>query len=261
MEEEVVVPAVESSAPEAPSETPAVEPQQDVPASEQPAVEPQGIPSETQSEPTTSQELYELPDGRKVDAKTLEHEFKNNFMPDYTRKSQIVAQVTKQASPAQAQQQSNQINEQQQNTPPWRDPNWVPQTYSEILEAAKYEVKAEQVQEQTIREQQQAQVNQYVDMQLNEIRKQEPNLSEELLFHHATKYGFTDLRTAYQNMKDFDIAVRRTQERTVKNIQNRADTPIAVQTQQQGSSNEIDYNSITNDYRSPIDILKSLKGK
>lgn len=49
-----------------------------------------------QSETTkVDQELYDLPDGRKVDAKTLSREWKENFMPDYTKKSQRLSEYEK----------------------------------------------------------------------------------------------------------------------------------------------------------------------
>jgi len=41
------------------------------------------------------QELYDLPDGRKVDGKTLSKEWKENFYPDYTRKSQKLSEFEK----------------------------------------------------------------------------------------------------------------------------------------------------------------------
>lgn len=204
-------------------------------------------------------ELYDLPDGRKVDAATLAHEWKNNFMPDYTRKSQIAAQVAPQAQQQQPPATQPQTTNAPQ-TPPWRDPNWVPQTYAEVIDAAKQDIQLDQARQVHEREQATAQINSMVDNQLAEIRKTEPNLSEDLLFQHALKYSFPDLNAAYKNMKDFNLAVKRTEARVQQNIQARAEDPVAVQTQQPSSSNEIDYRRMVNDHRSPLDILRGLKG-
>jgi hypothetical protein len=38
-------------------------------------------------------ELFELPDGRKVDAATLSKEWKENFMPEFTKRSQTLAEI------------------------------------------------------------------------------------------------------------------------------------------------------------------------
>lgn len=233
------------------------------PASEAPAPQADTTPQATSDNvPPATQEvasepqLYELPDGRKVDAETLATEWKEKFMPDYTRKSQIAAQVAKQASPATT---DNSTNNASQDTPYWRNPDWQPQTYAEVIEAAKAEIKYEQAREQSEKEAYRQTINTVVESQLAEIRKIEPNLSEDLLFAHATKYGFSDLGTAYKNMKDFNLAVKRTEQQVRQNIASRAEDPIAVATQQPNASDGIDYNSISNDYRSPIEMLRSLK--
>lgn len=247
----------DSVATPAPSPAPVETPVAPVTTEEQPVTPP------TESAPVAAPvvpaepELYDLPDGRKVDAATLAHEFKNNFMPDYTRKSQIAAQVAQQP-PAPVAPQPQTTNAPQ--TPPWRDPNWVPQTYAEVIDAAKQDIQLDQARQNYEREQATAQINSMVDGQLAEIRKTEPNLSEDLLFQHALKYSFPDLNAAFKNMKDFNLAVKRTEAQTVKNIQARAEDPVAVQTQQPSSSNEIDYRRMVNDHRSPLDILRGLKG-
>jgi predicted NAD-dependent protein-ADP-ribosyltransferase YbiA (DUF1768 family) len=57
---------------------------------------PQEQTSEVQSEKTsetTADNLFELPDGRKVDASTLSKEWKENFYPEFTRRSQKLAEI------------------------------------------------------------------------------------------------------------------------------------------------------------------------
>lgn len=209
--------------------------------------------------PSTEAELYELPDGRKVDAATLTQEWKNNFLPDYTKKSQTLAEMQKAMGV-----QPNNINNPQPQTPQapaWTDPNWVPQTYAEIVEAAAQKMQFDQQQQQHQQEQYREQVNTFVDSQITEIKKIEPNLSEELLFQHANKYGFGDLMTAFKNMQDYNVALKRTEQQTVQNMQNRAADPIASKSGQGVSSSGVDYRSIQNGNFTAVDALRRLQGK
>lgn len=182
--------------------------------SEQP-IEPVAPPVEEPAQPAEP-ELYELPDGRKVDADTLSKEWKENFYPDYTRKSQELAKVKTETLPN---------NEPAKN--PLADPDYVPQTYEELaqqIEARMLEKQAER--EKAIIEQRQGIENQ-VASQLDTIKKTDPSLNENALFLHATKYGFRDLTVAYQNMKDMNQIVKTTQQVTAKNIAKRTD-PVSI---------------------------------
>lgn len=59
--------------------------------------------SPEQSDKTESeQELYELPDGRKVPADQLSKEWKENFYPEFTRKSQRLSELEKESSEREA---------------------------------------------------------------------------------------------------------------------------------------------------------------
>ena len=49
------------------------------------------------------EEVFELPDGRKVDAKTLSKEWKENFYPEFTRRSQKLSEFQKTEQERQAQ--------------------------------------------------------------------------------------------------------------------------------------------------------------
>ena len=159
----------------------------------------------------TEPELYELPDGRKVDAETLSKEWKENFYPEYTRKSQELAQVkqTPQTAPSEPKEE------------------WVPQTYEEIIEKAKQEVfrTIEQTEQQRVEAQQKIETE--VSTQLESLKKVDPNLNENALFQHAMKYKFTDLQLAHQNMKDMNMLVKNVQETTAKNIAKRQD-PVSI---------------------------------
>jgi len=216
------VPA-EEIAPVAPSE-PAVEA---VPATPEPEANPE------------PEELYELPDGRKVDAETLTKEWKENFLPEFTRKSQELAKVT--------------APNDQKPASPYADPNYVPQTYEEIIKAA--EERALQTLEQREQERiaQHRAVEEAVLSQLSEVKKLEPTLNENKLFEHANKYGFKDLQLAYQNMRDMREQAKAIQQETAKNIAKRAD-PVSVTPGATGAKLNPD------DFGSAIEYLRALKG-
>ena len=67
-------------------------------SNEQPATE----QSETTKSETPEESLFELPDGRKVDASTLSKEWKENFYPEFTRRSQQLADIKRQEAETEA---------------------------------------------------------------------------------------------------------------------------------------------------------------
>jgi len=181
--------------------------------SEQPTTETPAEPVEA-AQPAEP-ELYELPDGRKVDADTLSREWKENFYPEYTRKSQELAKVKTETLP------------NSEPTNPHADPDWVPQSYAELIEIAKQEMKSDLVREQqAVIERQQAVENE-VASQIESLKKSDPTLDENKLFLHANKYGFRDLPTAYQNMKDMAELAKSVQKTTANNIAKRND-PVSI---------------------------------
>lgn len=178
-------------------------------------------PAETKEEATkpTEQELFELPDGRKVDAVTLTKEWKENFLPDYTRKSQELARNSK--SP------ETSTTPKPTSDDPLSDPDWQPTSYSELLQLAEQRaLKAIEVKELASIEARNAIENEVVT-QLTEVKKIDANVNENALFLHATKYGFRDLKVAYQNMKDMNQLAKTVQETTAKNIAKRND-PVSI---------------------------------
>jgi len=202
----------------------------------------------------SSGELYKLPDGREVDAATLHKEFTENFLPEFTRRSQKLSELESGNS------QNNKQEKEQSQEPKWKDPAYVPQTYAEVIEFAKQEALKEIAQRAEAEKTQLDNAQKFIDSEIAEIRKTEPNLSEELLFQHANKYGFTNLRTAYQNMKDMSMVVEKTREQATKEAQNRATEPIAtVPGAGQGKSEGIDP-SVSQRFGSAVEYLKSLKG-
>lgn len=167
-------------------------------------------PVETATPAEPEAELFELPDGRKVDAETLTKEWKENFLPDYTRKSQALAakEVTKPTSPLE-------------------DPNYTPQTYAELAAQIEAQTIAKIEARESEKVEQQRAVETAIDWQLAEIKKADPALNENSLFLHANKYGFRDLKQAHQNMRDMSDMAKKVQATTAANIAKRSD-PVSV---------------------------------
>lgn len=201
--------------PEETMDVPHSEPEVDAPSEVTP--EPEVTPEiktepETAAEPSTPEvELFELPDGRKVDAETLSKEWKENFYPDYTRKSQALA--AKETAP--------------KTEAPSTDPEWVPQSYEELLTVAEQRVFQKMEQRQREEIETRTRIENEVVTQLETLKKADPTLNENALFLHANKYGFRDLSVAHQNMKDMNALVKTTQEVTAKNIAKRVD-PVSI---------------------------------
>lgn len=210
-----------------------------------PEAQPEAEPVAT-TEPT--QALYDLPDGRKVDAETLQKEWKENFLPEFTRRSQELSALKgKQTAP-----QEQQIN----NTPddPYADPNYIPKSYAEIIEAAEARALAKiEAKEREALETRQA-VETQVANDIAELKKTDPNLNVDSLFNHAVKYNFSDLKVAYQNMKDMQGLVKTVQKETVKNIAKRND-PVA--TKPGAIGNQVN----PRNFNSAVDYLRTLSGQ
>jgi len=200
---------------------------------------------ETEQPSVPVEELYELPDGRKVDAATLTKEWKENFLPDYTRKSQKVAQIERGGTPTG-------LPEDNKPTEYYKDPNWQPKTYAEIIEAAKAEVRNDLQREEQETKEHRTAIETAVATQLTELKAADPNLNENALFAHAVKYGFQDLKVAHANMKDMAEIVKKTQTATVQNIQKRND-PVSVTHGATGARPD------PSAFSTAIDYLRSLK--
>lgn len=191
-----------------------------IPDGEAPVEEPKAPEGESAPAPEPEAQLYELPDGRKVDAETLQREWSENFMPEFTRRSQRLAEIER--GP-----QNQPLNSPQQELPKWKDPNYVPETYAEIIEIAEQRA-LERVREEANKEvQRQAELASMVDQQIAAIRAKDPKLDENALFQHANKYGFTDLSAAYENFSEMKRVALATEERVTKNLKTRAADPVA----------------------------------
>lgn len=177
----------------------------------------------TQAVETTPSEapLFELPDGKKVDAQTLAKEWTENFYPEYTRKSQELASF------------KNKPQEQPKEAvkAPWEtDPNWTAENYNDLAAPLTQKV-AMQVWEE-IAKQAEAQENaekekhEAVQREVDYIKSIDKDADPHKVMAHATKYQFPSLVNAWQNMKSMEDAVRLAEERAVKNLTNRSQAPV-----------------------------------
>lgn len=199
---------------------------------------------QTETAQPAEPELFELPDGRKVDGETLAKEWKENFLPDYTRKSQELARAKTETLPN---------NEPAKN--PYADPSYVPQSYEEVIKVAEERALKTIEQREQQRVEQARTIENEVVNQLTEIKKTDPTLNENALFLHANKYGFRDLKVAHQNMKDMSALAKNVQTTTAKNIAKRND-PVSITPGATGGAKPNPAN-----FSSAIDYLRSVKEK
>lgn len=195
------------------------------PAPKEPAApsEPAADTPADPANPNPDEVLYELPDGRKVTADVLQTEWKTNFLPEFTRKSQRLAEYEKGTPPA----PKEDIKSNLDNKPKWQDPNYIPSSYGELIEIAKEEVRNESTKEREAEQARITAVTNEVETQLNDVKKLDPKVDENALFQHANKYGFSDLRAAFTNMKDMKAVIVSTEQKTVKNLQKRESDPVS----------------------------------
>ena len=224
---------------EAPEQAPAEAAPSETPAPEEAPAE---APADTT--PAPEPELFELPDGRKVDAATLSTLWKEEFYPDYTKKSQDLAAIRngQQQPPAET------------KIDPLQDPNYIPPTYGDlaaqietrILTGLSERAAAEQAARQAIED--------TAISQLAEVKATDPNVNEGQLFQHAMKYGFTDLRTAHANMRDTAEAVKKAMTLTKDNAAGRVD-PVSSRPGATGAPLNPDA------FASSVDYMRALKAQ
>lgn len=198
-------------------------------------------PAEIVEEPTSTEpELYELPDGRKVDGEAVAQEYRN-LLSDYTRKSQELAAVKAPIT-------------ETKPTNPLQDPEYIPSDYKTYAQQIKEDTLRELEEREQAREQARQALEDSVVTQLTEIKEIDPTLNENALFSHATKYRFTDLKLAHQNMRDMNEMAKKVQTATVANIAKRND-PVSVSPGATGT--KLDPNA----FGSAVEYLRALKGQ
>lgn len=188
-----------------------------------PSVPPVETPSEEPETPavvdtpaveTTEPEKFKMPDGRLLTGAEVKEEYEK-LLPDYTQKSQKLAELTRITTPVDP------------NLPDWKREGYQPKSYAEIIEIAKAQALEEIAQASETAEKQRTEVSAAVDAQVAALKAKDPKLDETALFAHANKYGFRDLTLAYQNMSEMKTVARVTEERILKGNQKKID-PIAT---------------------------------
>lgn len=209
------------------------------------------VNSEPQSETEINNpepELFELPDGRKVSSEELSKEWKDNFMPDYTRKSQELAEYKRSIE-----------TEKKQDIPKWKREDYRPETYAELIEIARQEA-VESIRNQE-RESlaEKERISKEVENTLSKLKGVDSNLDENKLFEHAVKYGFKDLNLAYQNMSDMGKIQATIEKKVLGNIKSRENLKVATDgiTKTITNDDSVDYFSINNE--TPQEALRRLK--
>ena len=195
-------------------------PVEEAPSPEEAPVESDPVEGEpAEGEPTPEETtLYETPDGRQVTAEVLQKEWKENFLPEFTRKSQALADIEREKN----------LNNTQKDEPAWKSPDYVPQNYAEVIELAKAEAIAEMRSSVEAEQAKTVAIQEAVQTELTDLKTKNPDLDENVLFQHANKYGFNNLTQAYQNMTDMKKSAVDTEARTLKNIKNREVDPIST---------------------------------
>lgn len=235
------VPAPAPTPEPTPSPTPTPEPAPEATPAPEPAPE---VPVET-----AAPQLYRLPDGRQVDSQGLQREYEN-LLPEFTRKSQELAALKSQTQPI--------TNEQ----PVWKDPNFAPATWADAIEIAKAEAIKEMTRSAEAAQAEEAGVRTQVEQQLSEIKATDPKVDDNSLFEHATKYGFTDLKSAYSNYKAMRDAVVATEQRVTKSLAARAADPIATTpTPAPVAKQGVLTPANLGQFRGALDFLEAIKSK
>ncbi len=170
--------------------------------------------NKTEVAPAAEEKMYDLPDGRKVTAAELHDLHVNKLLPDYTRKSQKLAEYERPAD--------KNIN----NEPEWKKPDYVPKTYGEIVEIAKQAALADIARASQEDQERVTAITKQVDDTIATLKKSDPKLDENALFQHANKFGFNDLAAAHQNMTEMRKIALDTEQRVLKNIKARDADPV-----------------------------------
>lgn len=234
-------------------ETPVEEPKvEETPSPEEPKEEetPEADPA-PEVTPEPEAELFDLPDGRKVTAAELKEEYQK-LLPEFTRKSQKLAEYEKGGK--------KDINSDLEKEPEWKNPDYIPKTYAEIIELAKAEAINELkrgVEEEQARTRE---ITAQIDAEIAELKKLDPKLDENALFVHANKYGLQNLKFAYQNMTDMKKAIVETEQKTIKNLKTREADPVSTGASPASTEDDGYDPDDVGQYQSASDFLARIKG-
>ncbi len=201
---------------------------------------------------TSEPEFFTLPDGRKLTGKEFEKEYKENFLPEFTRKSQELADLKR----------NGEITKPIEDIPEWQKPDYIPESYADVIKIAKEEALKELKLGNAKQEEHIKNVQTQVETEISELKKIDPTLDENALFAHATKYNFQDLKTAHSNMSDFKKSMLDTEERVLSNIKTRETTKVAVPAVTISGTNLNDFDpTVSSRFSTSSEYLDFLKGK
>lgn len=246
-----LVDSVPAPAPAEPTPSPAPQEAVAAPVAEPvaPAADPAAPATNEAPAVEAAPQLFKLPDGREVDAAGLQREYQN-LLPEFTRKSQRLAELEKGAQPITTEQ------------PAWKNPDYAPTTWAEAIEIAKAEALKELTANATAAQAAEAQTRANVEAQLTEIKTTDPKVDENALFEHAVRYGFNDLKTAHSNFKAMRDVALTTEQRVLKNLQTRAADPISTTPTAPAVPKSAEYSPAYNgQFRGALDFLDALKSK
>lgn len=171
----------------------------------------QEVSHETE-QPQEQNVVYTLPDGTEATGEQLK-EMYVNLQSDYTKKSQIAATIQQQ-QPAQEVQP---VQTQEEEDP----------FVSGLLQAAEQRVFAKMEAQKQAEVDRQKQIESYVESEVSELKKLDPNVDANEVMFHAAKYGFPSLLKAYENFKDMTQTEKLVEERALKNAQKRDQNPVS----------------------------------
>jgi len=149
-------------------------------------------------------------------------------MVDYTKKSQDLAALKAKIAEKTAEAETAKA--------PWSDPEWTPESYEQL--GATTAEQAARLAEQRVwekisaeagreaREQQER--DEYVKQEIEHSKSLDKNVNVNEVMAHAAKYAFSSLIPAHQNLKALQDAEKRVEERVLKNLQARANTPVGL---------------------------------
>ena len=173
----------------------------------------------TVPEPT----LYELPDGRKLTGEELKDNYLN-LNSEFTRKSQELAK----------------FNQPKSEPAPQDNPKWIPNSYQELLQVAEQRVLTRIEQQQMSELKAKSDAEAMVSAEVAELKKSDPNLNEGKLYQHAAKYQFSNLKLAYENMKEIGLIAKATEAKVVSNMKSRSE-PVAGNSSANNNSSTVEY--------------------
>lgn len=176
-------------------------------------VVPDQAPASVQSD--TSLYLVDMPDGRKVTPEAAVEEYKR-LQADYTKKSQKLAEFEKPKPEAK----------------PWEQPDYAPQTWQEVMDAATTEAINRIRAEDSSRSEAEKATQAALDSEINAIKAKDPNLNSDAVFDFANKrteqlgVKYPSFSAAYQDYKFFEKQEKLTEKRVVEANKQRLADPI-----------------------------------